>query len=63
MTCRTHASAKPGMYCSAMDLIGTCASSWHEMATFDAITRIGMASLGGTSSWRAVLICATDLSI
>ena len=40
-----------------------CASSWQEIATFDAITRIGIASLAGMSICRAVLICATERSM
>ena len=59
----TSGSAKPGTSSSVSALIGTCASSWHRIAATDAITRIGMTSLGGRSICRAVLICATDRSI
>jgi hypothetical protein len=62
-TTAASGSAKPGISSSDSALIGTCASSWHRIAATDAITRIGMASLGGKSICRAVLICDTDRSI
>ena len=49
-------SLKPGTNRSAMLRDGTCASSWQEIATIDAITRIGIASFGGMSICRAALI-------
>ena len=49
-------SAKPGISSVASALAGTCASSWQEIATLDAMTRIGIASFAGMSIWRAALI-------
>ncbi len=40
-----------------------CASSWQEIATLDAITRIGIASFAGMSICRAALIWATERSM
>ena len=56
-------SANPGTSWVASSLVGMCASSWQEIATLDAITRSGIASLTGMSICRAVLICATDRSM
>jgi hypothetical protein len=60
---RYTASAKPGSSSSARGLTGTWASSCTEMATIEAITRRGIASIGGRSSWRAILRFATVRSI
>ena len=56
-------SAKPGMSSRASSLVGTCASSWHEMATTDAMTRMGIARLAGRSIARAVLIASAEMSM